>query len=84
MVSVLPSTLLAQASYPWCGPGKVIAQKLHPIGTSDAATLLQGGRKFRHMDTEPGHGTWPVSRVWDASLGLFYLVVQMKSTSYAT
>jgi len=68
MVSVLLSRLSAQASYRWCGSGKVIAPKMCLIGTSDAATLFQGGRKFRHMDTVPGHGTWPVSHVWGTSV----------------
>lgn len=56
--------------------------KTASTGTSDAAALFQGGQKFRHMDAEPGHGIWPVSQVWGTSLGLFCLVVQMKSTSY--
>lgn len=48
----------------------------------DAASLFQGGRKFKPIDKESDNGTWPMRQGWGTSLRQGFLAVQAKSPSY--
>lgn len=77
----VPATFLAQARYPW----GISFRKAHSPKTAfsrDAATLFQGGRKFKPIDKEPDNVTWTMRQGWGTSLRLGFLAVQTKSSSY--